>query len=92
MSYFVQATKYEMSLYASLCSQGGRTASLCSRDSLTTWVCDLTISCDQRWEPEGTRGAGSSAGIGATSRESSYRKMSKSLVRWGDTEKGKSTS
>jgi hypothetical protein len=39
-----------------------------------------------------TCGAGSGAGMGATSEESSCRKMSKSLVRWGEAEKGKSVS
>jgi hypothetical protein len=43
-------------------------------------------------KPGGTRGVGSGAGMGATPGESSYRKMSKSLVRRGEAEKGKSAS
>jgi hypothetical protein len=40
----------------------------------------------------GTRGTGSGADIGATLRELSCKKMSQSLVRRGEAEKGKSAS
>jgi hypothetical protein len=43
-------------------------------------------------KPGGTEGADSGAGIGAAPRESSCSKMSKSLVRRGEVEKGKSAS
>jgi hypothetical protein len=39
--------------------------------------------------PDGIRGAGSGACMGATPGASSYRKMSKSLVRRGEATKGK---
>jgi hypothetical protein len=42
--------------------------------------------------PEGTRGADSDAGMGDALEESSCKKMSKSLVRRGELEKGKSAS
>jgi hypothetical protein len=43
-------------------------------------------------KPGGTWGAGNGAGMGVALGESSYRKMSKSLVRRGEAEKGKSAS
>jgi hypothetical protein len=43
-------------------------------------------------KPIGTRGTGYDAVMGDASRESSCRKMSKSLVREGEAEKGKSAS
>jgi hypothetical protein len=43
-------------------------------------------------KPGGMQGVDSDAGMGATSGESFYRKMSKSLVRQGETEKEKSAS
>jgi hypothetical protein len=39
-----------------------------------------------------SRGIGSGVSMGAALQESSYRKMSKSLVRWGETAKEKSVS
>jgi hypothetical protein len=44
------------------------------------------------WQNGNPRGTGSSAGMGATLPELSYRNMSKLLVRQGDTVKGKSIS
>jgi hypothetical protein len=42
--------------------------------------------------PKGTRGAGNGAGMGATPGASSCKKVSKSLVRWGDAAKEKTAS
>jgi hypothetical protein len=42
--------------------------------------------------PRGTQGAGSGVGMGAKLVASSYRKMSKSLVRQGEATKGKTAS
>jgi hypothetical protein len=41
---------------------------------------------------EGTRGAGSCAGMGAAPGVPSCKKMCKSLVRWGEAVKGKTAS
>jgi hypothetical protein len=51
-----------------------------------------TASTVVEWEPWGAQGASSDAGMGATLQELSCRKMSKSLVRWGEATKGKSVS
>jgi hypothetical protein len=51
-----------------------------------------TASSGQWREPLGTRGADSGAGMGAAPEASSCRKMSKSLVRQGETAKGKTAS
>jgi hypothetical protein len=80
----------------SLCTVGGlavwtrdRTSNLCSGPGLTIRECDLTASCGN---PRGTRGDDNDADMGAASEASSYRKMSKSLVRRGDIVKGKTAS
>jgi hypothetical protein len=84
----------------------GLTASLYSRGGQTAWACCLTTSlyfgCGQTTrtcslttsggKPSGIKGAGSGAGMGAAPGKSSCRKMSKSLVRRGEAEKGKSAS
>jgi hypothetical protein len=57
---------------------GGLTARLCFKRGLTA----------SGGKPNGTWGAGSGVGMGATLGESSCRKISKLLVRWGEAEKG----
>jgi hypothetical protein len=64
---------------------GGLTARLCFKRGLTAQTCGLTASGGK---PSGTWGTGSGVGMGAALGESSCRKMSKLLVRWGEAEKG----
>jgi hypothetical protein len=78
---------------------GDRTASLRCRDSLTVWSHSQTVSlCFKSGlttsgeNPREVRGVGSDAGMGAIPGESSCRRMFKSLVRQGETEKEKSGS
>jgi hypothetical protein len=57
------------------------TTSLCFGHSRTARTCGLTARCGKRWKARGTQGTSSGAGMGIVSRESSCRKMYKSLVR-----------
>jgi hypothetical protein len=84
---------------ASPCSAGGLTAwahnltaSLCSGHGLTAQMCDLTASSGQRWKAWWNVVRRQWCEHGSRNGESSCRKMSKSLVRRGEAEKGKSTS
>jgi hypothetical protein len=90
-------TTWAHGLTARLCSEGsltawahGLTASLYSGSGQTTQTRGLTASRGQRWKAQWNTGADSGAGMGAAQGESSYRKMSKLLVRRCEAEKGKS--
>jgi hypothetical protein len=85
---------------------GGWTAGLCSQSGLAPWArgrtTNLCSGCSWTAQEHGLiasgrnpgrmRGAGSGGGMGATLGASSCRKMSKSLVRYGEAAKAKTAS